>query len=140
MFTLRDRDFVAHRMDVEQCWEQFLAGEGKVWWNRDPVAHRMRVRRALDSVLEFRRLWRMASVRAGLDVAYEAVDETGESFNRIEAELILYPAPDHAALGWKLENLFGKEAREPDGMNASYCVEWIEAVMADVHRLLIQDA
>ena len=49
--------------------------------------------------------------------------------------LILTPAPDFAALRWKMERLFGEEADAGAG-TASYCAEWGAALMSDVRRLL----
>jgi len=54
----------------------------------------------------------------------------------VEAKLICTPAPDCAALYWKLDRLFGPDARTPDGFGGSFCAEWINAVMADAHRFL----
>ncbi len=53
-----------------------------------------------------------------------------------ESELIRMPAPDVKALLWKFQHMFGTEARDPDGSGASWCPAWMDALMADVERLL----
>jgi hypothetical protein len=46
-------------------------------------------------------------------------------------------APDQAALLWKLERLFGPQAREDGDSCDMWCGEWIDALMADARRLLV---
>ena len=53
-----------------------------------------------------------------------------------ERELVLMPAPDIEAFMWKLRHLFDPEARDPDGSGASWCAEWMDALMSDAERLL----
>lgn len=74
--------------------------------------------------------------RIGLDQAGAEADRLSEIQCDIETQLISTPAPDHAALLWKLDHLFGAEARDPDGYSPSWCAAWIEAVMDDARRLL----
>ncbi|NIJ07610.1 hypothetical protein FHS31_001206 [Sphingomonas vulcanisoli] len=57
-----------------------------------------------------------------------------------ESDLIAIPAPDHAALLWKLEHLYGPSARAYDGSGPTYCAEWVNALMNDARRLLSQEA
>lgn len=53
-----------------------------------------------------------------------------------ESDAIQTPAPDFNALLWKLDRMFGPEACGPGGCSPSWCPEWVNALMADAHRLL----
>jgi hypothetical protein len=70
----------------------------------------------------------------------EASDELerlcGQQCDR-ESELVKMPAPDLAALHWKLEHLFGPEAREPGDFGPSWCAAYLDALLADCSRLLV---
>lgn len=65
-------------------------------------------------------------------------DEDGEAYCDAAAELIGTPAPNHAALHWKLDYLFGETARseEEDRSSPAWCNAYVAAVMADANRLL----
>lgn len=57
-------------------------------------------------------------------------DAVSESYGDTTGAMITTPAPDLAAFLFKLEYLFGEDP------TAGYCLPWMEAVMADAHRLL----
>lgn len=54
----------------------------------------------------------------------------------VEEKLICTPAPDRAALYWKLDRLFGPDVRADDDYGDSWCAKWVNAVMADARRFL----
>lgn len=53
-----------------------------------------------------------------------------------EDELVLTPAPDLSALWWKFDFIFGPEARGPEGFGVALPGDWVDALMADIARLL----
>lgn len=55
----------------------------------------------------------------------------------LEGKLILMPAPNVSALMWKLEHLFGPEARREDDYCSAWCADWINAVMDDARKHMI---
>lgn len=76
--------------------------------------------------------------RRRLECGYDAVSERSEALCGIEIEtwdkLMRMPAPDAAALIWKMEELWS------DGGGDGYCDSWsmdiVEPVLADARRLL----
>lgn len=77
--------------------------------------------------------------RLGTDAAGEESDRLCDAQCAIEGTLIQMPAPDQAALLWKLERLFGPEARDADDYAPGWCAEWMNVVMDDARRLLGQN-
>lgn len=62
-------------------------------------------------------------------------DDAIDAFADATTDAILTPAPDLAALHWKMEHLFGETADAGAGTPA-YCAEWGAALMSDARRLL----
>lgn len=60
----------------------------------------------------------------------------GELYVVAATEMVATPAPDHPALLYKLEYLFGAEACDPDGESPGYSANWMQSLMSDAHRLL----
>lgn len=77
-----------------------------------------------------------AQERLGYEAASEEVERLCNVMCDRERDLLIMPAPDHGALLWKLERLFGAEVRREDEFCDSWCPEWISAVMHDAGRLL----
>ena len=82
----------------------------------------------------------LAYLNAQEQSGYDAINDESERLceaqcNR-ENDLIVMPAPHASALMWKLEHLFGPEARNEDDYSDGWCAEWINAVMTDARRLL----
>lgn len=77
-----------------------------------------------------------AQEQSGYDAINDESDRLCEVQCKRESDLIVMPAPHASALLWKLERLFGPESREEDDFSASWCAEWINAVMRDARRLL----
>lgn len=66
----------------------------------------------------------------------EEYDRLGEvTFDR-RNDLLDMPAPNHAALLWKLEQLIGNDNRDIDGMGLSWCAKVCDTVIVDARRLL----
>lgn len=88
---------------------------------------------------EVRRAWldhKAAQERLGYEAASDEVERLCNLMCDRERDLLLMPAPDHRALLWKLERLFGPAVRSEDEFCDSWCPEWINAVMNDSRRLL----
>lgn len=68
----------------------------------------------------------------------DLADDLGGAYCDAAGALIETPAPDHAALHWKLDYLFGDAARseEDDRTSPAWCNAYVVAVMADADRLL----
>lgn len=77
-----------------------------------------------------------AQVQSGYDAINDESDWLCEVQCNRESDLIVMPAPHASALLWKLEHLFGPESREKDDFSASWCAQWINAMMSDARRLL----
>lgn len=80
------------------------------------------------------------SSATGCDALYEESDRLANLMCDAEGRLILTPAPDHPALMFKLERMFGEEQRDPGGTSPIWCAEWTDALMADARRLLAGEA
>ncbi|MBB4086269.1 hypothetical protein [Sphingomonas carotinifaciens] len=80
--------------------------------------------------------YRRDSERLGADAAGLESDRLCDVQCAIENGLIQTPAPDCPALLWKLEKLFGPEARDEDDYAPAWCAEWINVVMNDARRFL----
>ncbi len=72
----------------------------------------------------------------GLDTASAECDRLCEVQCDLEDRLLTTPAPDRAALQWKLEHLCGEEAMGDDAFAPAWCARWINVLMEDVRRLL----
>ena len=79
-----------------------------------------------------------AAARAAHD--WDAVEAKNEELcaeqGDAEDELLMAPAPDIAALLWKLHCLFGADVCWPGGPGPALNAEWAIALMADVEALL----
>jgi hypothetical protein len=79
-------------------------------------------------------------LKAQEQTGYDAINDESDRLCEVqcnrESDLIVRPAPHASALLWKLEHLFGPESREEDDFSASWCADWINAVMIDARRLL----
>jgi len=92
---------------------------------------------------EVREAWltyRSHSERLGADAAGKESDRLCDAQCEIESTLIQMPAPDRAALLWKLEHLFGPETRGENEYSDGWCAAFMNAVMDDARRLLGSDA
>lgn len=72
----------------------------------------------------------------GWDAASDELERLCNEQCTRERELITMPAPDFAALRWKLEHLFGAETREPGDFSPSWCAEFVNAILEDAARLM----
>ena len=131
-----DRNWVAHKMDVEEHWANFLALERQAWWSPDPEQTKRRRRQALDSILAFRRRCDEHLRQSGLDEAVNRSDRLFRAEREAWAALIEMPAPDLRALLWKLEQLLGPDALDAEGHTPAWSEDIVSTVMADARRLI----
>lgn len=135
-FRFMDRHHVANVMDVEKYWQQFLDAEGKTWWAKNADATKARTRKALDSVLEYRRRDAENDEHYDWDGLNDKLDKLSDELSDAQTRLLKVPAPDGEALLWKLDHLFGEE------QTGDYCDAWsmdlINPLLADARRLLSQ--
>ena len=94
------------------------------------------VRRKAKEVREAWLAYRAVCDRLGWDAACAESERLCSIQCGFEHELVIKPAPDLAALLWKLEHLFGAEAREDHEFCDSWCPEFVNALMVDARRLL----
>jgi hypothetical protein len=94
------------------------------------------IRRNAAAIRDAWLLHREACERLDMDAVDEESDRLVNEQCAIESVLIMTAAPDEAALLWKLEHLFGAEARDADDFSAAWCPDFMNALMSDAHRLL----
>lgn len=104
-----DRQELENTYDTEKAWAQFLAGEDKCWWAKDPETRKAKVRAALDSLDAYRKRRDHARAVTKLDAYGEASDETGDRLSDAESRLWKLPAPNGEAVLWKVRRLFGPD-------------------------------
>lgn len=73
------------------------------------------------------------------DILYAEFERLGEVRYDATWELFALPAPDHAALLWKTEYLFGDDMA-PSGSSPSWAAHVMGCYMADQRRLLGSEA
>lgn len=123
--------------DLDDLQRRIIAATGVSRWERvdrnpDRIAE-------LDKVREFRRLTAEAEQRHDLSALEDEWAAAGDCLSNARAALLLAPAPDYAAVQWKLDQLFGPEATGAVGDNdrgiPCWNCELTDAVIADMARL-----
>lgn len=79
-----------------------------------------------------------ASDTPGRDALEDEYERLGEVHYAATWALFAIPAPDHAALLWKTEYLFGDRSSE-DGASPSWAAHVMAVYLADTRRLLAQE-
>lgn len=131
------RHQILHTADLEQMHTQFLAGQGRTWGSVDPEKTIAIHRATLDQVREFRRQLQAAKDKHRYDAVLERDDALATADCDATWELFELPAPDLAALHWKIEHLFGKS---DDFEVESWSANVMQNLMADTRRLLVGEA
>ena len=127
------RDMIAGGWDLDKAWRDYVAGEGKWWFSPDPEARKAEFRAALDSVQAYRDKRDQHRRDSGMDEADDRWEVLGERVAEAECALMDTPAPDLAALRFKLDHLL-----EPDseGSTACWSRDYVAQTIADYQRLL----
>lgn len=129
--TTNGRLHVAHYLDLEERWQHFLAGEEKWWWAQDAEARKAEYRAALDSVQAFRDADANHKRDSGKDDADDRSEALANAYSDADTALMNTPAPDLAALRWKLERF-----RDDDGDLDAWTSKFVAQTYADLARLI----
>lgn len=129
-----------HREDLDALHSTYRDGLGKWWFSPNPEAQIEKHKATCDQVRRFRSEFQAAKDRHN----YEAVTNLDEALSQAAYDarwaLLETPAPDLAALRFKLEYLFADGAAE-DGNGAEPWAQHVMAnLMADVGRLMPKEA
>lgn len=130
-FGGKEVGYIAHGMDLDKYWQDFLAGEGKWWWG-DKVKERKKA--DLDRIRAYRKERQRVATATGVDDASRKADELCEAATDAEDALIAMPAPHWEALLWKQERLFGNLDNE-EGNLTSWSVDYVKPFFDDIRRL-----
>ena len=78
--------------------------------------------------------------RLGYSASARRNEQLTDAYCDATSALLAMPAPDAAALAWKIEHLWGDEADDPgmtgDGSSSSYTMKWVGQIVRDARRLL----
>lgn len=136
-FPFMDHREVAHSYDLDEYWAKYLAGEGKWWWpGKEPGARDAAIARAkasFDSVRAYRAEREALDQRIGMSAACDRNDRLNDEYTAAIDALIALPAPDGAALLWKLEYVM---ACGDSGFSAGWSEDFLAGVLTDARRLL----
>lgn len=124
---------VMHRLDLDEHERKLREGEGKTWWGH-PGAMQEKAE-SIDTVRRYRALRKANDRRFDFDAACTRHEAACEAMCAAEDRLMTQiPAPDGAALRWKLEKLLSTE--EEDGHTAAWVARYVEQTRRDIARLL----
>lgn len=123
--------------DLDELQRQILAAKGVTRWervDRDPerIAE-------LDKVRAYRRLLAQCDARHAVAAIEDEWEAAGERLAVARSTLLLAPAPDYAAIRWKLIQLFGPDVTGPATDEQRTVPSWhckfTDAIIADMARL-----
>ena len=135
-FPYTNHNIVAHTKDLEKAWQHFLDGEDKWWFSPTPEERKAKFRAALDSVQAYRDALAAHNHETGMDAADEQMEALAAREAELERGAMQMPAPDRAALLWKLEILLKPDEDDEDGALSSYRFSYYSQTVADMRRLL----
>lgn len=128
-FTYMDRGQVAHVMDVEKHWRDFLDGEGKSWAAKNSAVVKAEKRRAIDSILAYRREFQEHEERSGMNAAEKRNERLNDCLMAATEALVRTPAPNGNALAFKIEVM--RRERE----DCEFPEEYLDALLSDARRI-----
>lgn len=127
------KENIARNLDLQARWEQFLEGQGKWWFSQTPDKTKSEFRAALDGVQAFRDAEEQHEIESGMKAADEEYNRLSEADSKALDKVMRMPAPDLAALRWKLDYLT-TDGESWDGWSESFTRQ----TYADIARLLPQ--
>ena len=130
-FPFADRDHVARILDLSEAERQRREGQNKWWWAKDPTASLAEFCAALESVQQFRDAEERHEIQSGFRAASERYESLTDAISDASDLLMAMPAPDAAALRWKLDQLKNK-----DGSFAAYSSDYMRQINEDIARIL----
>lgn len=132
-FPFENRDHVARTLNLEERWIAYQQAEGKTWWSKDREATKRDYRAALDSVQAYRDAELLHGRNSGFDAAEEHYDALTDAEIEAQDRMLATPAPDLAALRYKLGFIFADEGSETI---TPWSQNYIAQTKADISRLL----
>lgn len=127
------RDQFIYSADLDDYWTTYVAAEGKAWHSRDPEARKAQLRATLDAVAAFREAIAANTRSSGIDEAEWRFDRLVDTTAEARKVLLQTPAPDLAALRFKLDYLLQIDALgDTSASNAALVAQ----THADMARLL----
>lgn len=131
-FTMVDRNHVLFRLDLDEYRQRVIKGR-HVWWFGDDAALARRMA-AIDSVQRYRDARAANDRRHDIDAVCARSERLCEAMCAAEDRLMMQiPAPDHAALLWKLEKLLEVD---PDRSTPPWAGFYVTQTIADMRRIL----
>lgn len=138
-FVPSQRYSLLHNIDLAEAHAQFIADEGKIWGASDPAATIAKHKSTCDQIAQFRHDFQAAKDRHNYDEVVERDEALSDAAYEARWALFDLPAPDLAALHWKIEHLFVLD-RDADESATPWHPDIIATLMADVRRLMPQEA
>jgi hypothetical protein len=93
------------------------------------------IRPEVDALIARHREYERQCDLHGWDRLNDRMDALMDAQCEAERAALATPAPNHAAIMWKLERLFGPDARDPDDYTASWCPERVEQFFEDIRNM-----
>lgn len=133
-FPFENRGYVANTLDLDEAEQHIRKRAGVI--NSD--AHTAEQLAAIGLIREFRNAKRAAAARLNLDAIGEEMEARTDAYCDSRHALMEMPAPNLAALRWKLDYAFAecREGRSMDCWHADFMAQTI----ADYQRLLVGKA
>ncbi|MBB5685644.1 hypothetical protein [Sphingobium boeckii] len=125
------RAHMLHSADLDE-YERNFVEYGHLWGGAGSKARGVA---AIESIRTFREAKAANAAAHGWDEAFDRQEALTEEYSAAISKLIEMPAPDKAALMWKLNYLYADEVSAGHS-SAAYCAAWIGVVMADADRFL----
>ena len=137
-FPFQSRPYVLNTLDLDEYEAELRASEGKTW--SASLEARQRRFDNINALREYRRLKDEADSRTGYSAACDHYEQLSDAACDAAWALFNIPAPDLEAFNWKLEHLFGDEARDSEGGCSAWSGEVMGVFMSDARRFLSREA
>lgn len=131
------RNNLLYSAELDKVHADYVAGHQVFWWAPDPEEQIAKHKAACDRIREFRAQLQAVKDRHGYDAAMNKADQLGEANHDATWALFEIPAPDLAALRWKIDHLFGASE---DCEVEPWSAEVMKTFLADVRRLMPEAA
>lgn len=136
--SIAQREDVLRTADLFKLHAEYVASYQKTWFAPDPAANIARHKATCDQIAEYRRDY--AAARAKYWPELDRGNDLSEAAYEASWALFDLPAPDLAALHWKITHLFKGVLEEGCDSSTSWNAQIVEQLMADVRRLMPEAA
>lgn len=140
LITPMERANILYSVDLDKLHADYIAAHKVSWWAPDPDAMIARHKASCEEVRRFRAEREAVKIRHNYDAVSARDEELAEAAYDASWALFDIPAPDLAALRFKLEHLFGDGAKEGGEGAEPWAQHVMAGVMADIRRLLPKEA